>query len=126
MADNECIPYKEPGANVTGQATAAVTGKRFLAISGDLTDDGSLRVAPAAAAARAVGVAAYDAAVGAKVGVIRGSKMVVPVTAAGAIAAGAEVEVGAAGQAVTHAAGVALGYVETAATTGQDARVVLY
>jgi hypothetical protein len=123
---NECIPFKEPGADVTGQASADVVGKRFLAITGNMQTDGSLTVAHAAAAGRIVGVSKYDAVTGDKVGILRGSKMVVPVTAAGAIAAGAEVEVGTAGQAVTLAAGVAVGYAETAATSGQDARVCLY
>lgn len=122
----ECIPFKEPGANVTGHASAAVTGRRFLAITGNAQPDGSLTVAHATAAGRIVGVAAWDASSGGKVGIHRGSKMVVPVTAGADITAGAEVEVGAAGQAVPLAAGVAVGYVETAATTGQDARVVLY
>ncbi|TAK32342.1 MAG: DUF2190 domain-containing protein [Myxococcaceae bacterium] len=123
---NECIPFKQPGTEVTGQASAAVTGKRFLAITGNMQTDGSITVAHATAAGRICGVAKYDAASGAKVGVIRGSKAVVPVTAGGTIAAGAEVEVGTNGQAVTKSAGVAVGYVETGATNGNDARVVLY
>lgn len=123
---NECIPFKEPGADVTGQASAAVTGCRFLAITGNLQADGSLTVAHATAAGRICGVSKYDAAQGKKVGIIRGSKMVVPVTAGANITAGSEVEVGTNGQAITKASGVAVGYVETAATSGQPARVVLY
>lgn len=123
---NECIPFKSPGGEITAQASAAVTGKRFVAITGNMQADGSITVAHATAAGRIVGVSKYDAASGAKVGVIRASKLVVPVTAGGSIAAGAEVEVGSNGQAVTKSAGVAVGYVETAATSGQDARVVLY
>lgn len=123
---NECIPFKQPGAEVTAQASAAITGKRFVSISGNLQTDGSLTVAQTGAGLRAVGVAKYDAASGAKVGVLRGSKMVVPVTAGGTIAAGAEVEADAQGRAITKASGVALGYVETGATSGNDARVVLY
>jgi Uncharacterized conserved protein (DUF2190) len=123
---NECIPFKQPGGEITATTSAAVTGKRFVAITGNLQADGSLTVAHATAAGRIVGVSKYDAASGAKVGVIRASKTVLPVTAAGTIAAGAEVEVGANGQAVTKAAGVAVGYVESGVTSGQDARVVLY
>lgn len=126
MPANECIPFKETGTDVTGQASAAVTGKRFLAITGNIQADGSITVAHATAAGRICGVSKYDAASGAKVGVLRGSKMVVPVMAAGTIAAGAEVEVGTAGQAVTKSAGVAVGYAETGATSGQDARICLY
>jgi hypothetical protein len=123
---NELIPFKEPGATVTGEASANVTGKRFLAITGNIKSDGSLTVAHATAAGRTCGVSKYDAASGKKVGIVRASKAVVPVTAGGNIAAGAEVEVGANGTAVTKSAGVAVGYAETAATSGQDARVCLY
>ena len=35
MAD--AIPYKRPSEDLTGHATAAVAGERFLAISGDRT-----------------------------------------------------------------------------------------
>ncbi len=122
---NELIAFKETGADVTGQASADVIGKRFLAITGNLQADGSLTVAHATAGGRVCGVAKYDALTGKKVGVARGPK-VVPVTAGANIAAFAEVEVGTNGQAITKAGGVAVGYVETAATTGNDARVVLY
>lgn len=126
MATNECIPFKEPGGDVTAQASAGVTGKRFLAITGNLQADGSITVAHAGAGVRVVGVSKYDAASGAKVGVIRGSKMVVPVTAGANISAGAEVESDAQGRAIPLASGKAAGYVETAATSGQDARVCLF
>lgn len=123
---NELIAYKEPGADVTGQASADVTGKRFVAITGNMQSDGSLTVAHATAAGRICGVAKYDAATGKKVGIARGPGKVVPVKAGGNIAAFAEVEVGTSGQAVTKSSGVAVGYVETAVTSGSDARVVLY
>lgn len=122
---NELIAFKEPGADVTGQASATIIGKRFLAITGNMQTDGSITVAHATAGGRITGVSKYDAASGKKVGVARGPK-VVPVTAGANIAAFAEVEVGTAGQAITKASGVAVGYVETAATSGADARVYLY
>lgn len=122
---NELIPFKEPGADVTGTTSVAVTGKRCLAITGNMQTDGTLTVAHAAAGGRICGVAKYDAASGKRVGIARGPK-VVPITAGAAIAAFAEVEVGTNGQVVTKAAGVAIGYVETAATSGGDARVCLY
>jgi hypothetical protein len=121
----ECTPYKMPGTEITAQTTAVVTGKRFVGISGDILADGSLRVAHAAAGTRAIGVAKYDAASGGKVGVFRGARMVVPVTAGANIVAGAAVEVGTNGQAITLASGVAVGYAETAAVSGQDARICL-
>jgi hypothetical protein len=121
----ECIPFKLPGADVTAQATADVVGKRFVGITGDILADGSLRAAHAAPGARAIGVSKYDAATGQKFGVYRGARTVVPVTAGADIAAGDPVEVGPNGQAITAAAGVAVGYAETAATSGQDARICL-
>jgi hypothetical protein len=121
----ECIPFKMPGADVTGQASAAITGCRFVAISGDMQADGSVTVAHAGAGLRALGVAKYDAATGEKVGIYAGRGYVLPVTAGGAIAAGDAVEVGTNGQAITLAAGVAVGIAETAATSGQPARIRL-
>lgn len=125
---NECIPYKEPGGAVTAQASAAVIGKRFVAITGEIQADGSITVAHATAAGRICGVSKYDAALGGKLGVIRESKIVVPVTAEAAIAAGAEVQVGADGQALTKTGtNVAVGYAEAAASgPGVDARICLY
>lgn len=122
---NECISIYEPGRDITGRASAAVTGKRFLKISGNRSS-GNIAVAPADAAGRVCGVAKYDAASGDIVGVLRGKDRVVPVTAGGNIAAFAEVEVGANGQAITKASGVAVGYAVTAATSGNDAEISLY
>lgn len=122
---NENYGVYEPGADITGHATAAVTGKRFLRITGDRTD-GNISVAHATAAGRVCGVSKYDAASGKKVGVMRGNSRVVHVEAGGAIAAFAEVEVGASGTAVTLSAGVAVGYALTAAADGDDAQISLY
>ncbi len=112
-----------PGADVTARASAAVTGRRFVAISGNRAS-GNVSVAHATAAGRKFGVAKHDAAVGALVGVARDG--VVWVRAAGTIAAFAEVEVGANGQAVTKSAGVAVGYALTGAASGADAEIALY
>lgn len=122
---NENYGVYEPGADITGHATAAVTGKRFLAITGNRTD-GNISVAHATAAGRTCGVSKYDAASGKKVGVMRGNSRVVHVTAEAAIAAFAEVQVGANGQAITKSAGIAVGYALTAATLGGDAEISLY
>ncbi|KUH89801.1 capsid cement protein [Mycobacterium sp. IS-1556] len=116
----------EPGKDITGQATAAVTARRFLAISGNRTSGGNISVAPAAAGGRTCGVAATDAAVGELVRVVRGNSRVVKVTAEAAIAAFAEVQVGAAGQAITKAAGVGVGYAITGAAAGANAEISLY
>lgn len=116
----------DPGADVTGQATAAVIAKRFVAISGNRTAGGNITVAPAAAGARPCGVAGHDAAVGELVRVVRGNSRVVRVTASGAIAANAEVQVGAGGTVATRAAGVAVGYAITGAADAADAEISLY
>jgi Uncharacterized conserved protein (DUF2190) len=117
----------DPGADITAEATAAVTSRRFLAVSGNRTAGGNISVAPAAAGVRTCGVAGNDAAVGELVRVVRGNSRVVRVTASGAIAAGAEVQVAAdAGKAATKAAGVAVGYAITGAADATDAEISLY
>lgn len=116
----------DPGADITGQATATVTAKRFLAISGNRTAGGNIAVAPATAAGRTCGVAGNDAASGQLVRIVRGNSRVVKVTASGAIAANAEVQVGANGTAATKSAGVAVGYAITGAADTADAEISLY
>jgi Uncharacterized conserved protein (DUF2190) len=115
-----------PGDNISGEATATITAKTFLAVSGNRTSGGNIAVAPATAAGRVVGVARSDAASGEVVSIARGGGRVVRVTAGGTIAAFAEVEVGSAGKAVTKASGVAVGYALTGATNGTDAEISLY
>jgi hypothetical protein len=122
---NENAGVYEPGQDITGHCSAAVTGKRFLKISGNRSD-GNIAVAHADAAGRVCGVSAFDAAINKKVTVMRGNSRVTFVTAGGNIAAFAEVEVGANGTAVTLAAGVAVGYAITAAVNGADAEISLY
>ncbi len=56
---------------------------------------------------------------------VRGNSRVVKVIAAGAIAAGAEVQVGAGGTA-SPAAGMAVGYAITGAADGTVAEIALY
>lgn len=126
---NENVGVYEPGVDITCHASAAVTGKRFVAITGNrqtADNGGNITVAHATAAGRAFGVSKYDAASGGKVGVMRGNSRVTYVTAGGNIAANAEVEVGTNGQAVTKSAGVAVGFAVTAATSGADAEISLY
>ena len=122
---NECIPFYEPGGNVPCHATAGVTGCRFVNISANRQADGSISVAHATAAGVAFGVSKYDAATGEKVGVVRGPGFIVPVMAGGTIAAGARVEVGTTGQAVTIAAGIAVGIAVAGATNGVLAQIAL-
>lgn len=122
---NELVDIYKPGHDITGRASATVVGKRFLKISGNRSG-GNIAVAHATAAGRVCGVSKYDAASGAIVGVARGNARVVPVTASGAIAAFAEVEVGANGVAVTKTSGIAVGYALNAAADGADAEISLY
>lgn len=116
----------DPGANISAQASATVTARRFLLISGDRASGGNLAVAPATAAGRVCGVAGNDAASGELVTVVRGSSRVVKVSAGADISAFAEVEVGTGGTAVPLDEGVAVGYAVTGATNGGTAEISLY
>ena len=121
---NECTPLFRPGRDITGLTTGAVTGKTFVDVSATRGADGMIKVATAAGGAKAFGVAKYDAASGALVGILRGG--VVPVTAGGTIAFGAEVEVGTAGKAITLASGKAVGQAVEAGTNGNDIQIAFY
>lgn len=125
---NDCIPHFEPGDRITATPTAAVGGKRFVAISGNQQADGTYSVAPPAAGGRVLGVAGWDAPVGSKVTIIKGAGYVVPVVVGAAgLAAGTEVQVDATGAVVALAAGRAVGFLLTAAgAVGTDATVCLY
>jgi hypothetical protein len=117
---NETKPLFRPGHDVTALTTAAVTGSTFTAVSADRSTTGHIRVATAAAGVKAFGVAARDLASGEFGPIIREAATFV--TAGGAIAAGAEVEVGSGGKAVTKASGVTAG---TALETGTNNNPVL-
>jgi hypothetical protein len=124
---NECIPLFRPGNDLTAVTTTAVTGGRMVEISATRSaTDGLIRVGTATAAGRSLGVAAYDAASGARVAVIGGAGTVVPVQAGGTIAFGAQVEVGTLGQVVTIASGVAVGRAVEAGTSGNPVMIRLY
>lgn len=124
---NECIPLFTEGDQVTFLASAAVTGKKFVDISAAAdASTGVLRVAPPAAAGKVTGVAAFDAAQGGLVTVLRDRGSVVPVTAGGSVAFGAEVQVDATGAVVTLASGVAVGRAWSAGSAGNDVFVTLY
>lgn len=92
MATIPNVRVYAPGADITAEATATVTGRRFVRISGNRATGGNLSVAHATAAARAFGVARHDATTGELVSIARGG--VVKVTTGAVIAAGADVEVG--------------------------------
>lgn len=125
---NDCIPLYRPGADLTAVASADVTGKRFVDITGPVNaKNGTLMTAaPATAAGKALGVAARDAVSGARFPIILGPGHVVPVTAGGAVTAGDEVEAGTDGKAVKLASGESLGRaLSTAVADGDDVFVRL-
>ncbi|MFV8317123.1 hypothetical protein [Mycobacterium sp. 23] len=122
---NECIPLYRPGLDITAVTTGAVTGKTFVDYSAALTT-GLVSVNTATAAGKVAGVAAYDAASGARVAVIRGKGQIVPVTAGGTISALAEVEVGSGGKAVAYSAGVKVGRALSAGSNNNDVFIELY
>lgn len=147
MPANECIPFKTLADTVTAKASAAVTGKTFVAISGNRTGGGGggaegsttiavglstdgenlYQIKVCGAGVKAFGVAAWDAAITAEVKVYAvGHGNILPVTAGEALTAGWEVESDAAGKAVKLAAGKALGLVLTAAASGKDAEILVY
>ncbi|WP_280317292.1 capsid cement protein [Nocardia wallacei] len=123
---NESRPLFRPGKDITALTTGAVTGKTFVDISATVdATTGMLKVATAAAGAKALGVAAFDAASGTTVAILRGG--VVEVTAGAAITAGAEVEVNASGRAIALASGKAVGKaVQSASANGDTVFVALY
>lgn len=126
---NECIPAYRPGADVTATAGAGgVVGKTFVNISAalDVAAGTPATVVTATAAGLTVGVASRDTAAGGKLHVLRGPGQIVPVTAGGTIALGAEVEVGASGRAVAFSAGVKRGRAWSAGTSGNDVFIELY
>lgn len=122
---NEAAPLFRPGKDITGLATANITGKTFVGISATRdASTGLIKVATATAAARAWGVAGCDIASGGTGPILRGG--VVPVTAGGTIAAGAEVEVGSGGKAVTLASGKAIGQAVEDGTNNNPVFIALY
>lgn len=140
MPANESIPFHET-SDFSAKATAAVTGKRFVRPSGSresgpglssTSEGGNYLVAHCGAGLKACGVSTYDAAINTKVGVVGTPGRIVPVTAAAAIAAGAEVMSDATGQAITWTSAAseanrALGQAMTAASgAGVDAEIKLY
>lgn len=124
---NEAVPLYRPGGDLSCTTTAAVTGKTFAGVSAtrDATT-GKIKVATCTAAARALGVFAYDAASGAGVPVIAGPGVILPVTAGGAITAGAQVEVGSGGKAVALASGIAVGLALETGSNNNDCMIRLY
>lgn len=126
---NTCIPLYDDGDELTAiVGSGGVTGKTFVDISAALNPatGAPVTVVTATAAGLSLGVAVYDAAAGGIVGVLASKGLVLPVTAGGTIAAGAEVEVGSGGKAVTIASGKARGRALSAGTSNNDVFIQLY
>jgi len=109
----------------TSQASATTTGGQLVSVSGNLT------VAPSgAASATCIGVAAHDAASGAKLTVWPLRNVTHEIVSTGTIAAGDGIASGAAGVAATAvvataaAAGTLLGIAENGATGGAVVRFI--
>lgn len=126
MATNTAVPFWDEGNTITCHASAAITGKRFVAISGARVE-GNPRVAHAAGTAttKALGVAGYDAASGAKVSVYSAPGLVMPVTASGAITAGDDVYSAADGRATATVTGLMVGIALDDAADGTDCPIKL-
>jgi predicted RecA/RadA family phage recombinase len=114
----EYLPVFKPGQDITSTTSAAVVGGRLLVVSGNGT------VAESSAATGAwVGVAAYDAASGARVAIHKGG--VQRLTASGAITAGDRVIPAANGRVATLGAGADYSQVVgIALTTAADGAAV--
>lgn len=144
---NDCIPFKELATAVTAKASAAVSGKTLVVISGDRTGGGGggaegsstvgvglstdlenlYQVKVCGAGAKAFGVAGYDAAINAEVKLFLASHgIILPIVAGEALTAGWEVESNAEGKLVKLAAGKAVGLVLTKAASGKDAEILFY
>ena len=121
MRQNAAIPFYSEGAIWTAHCGADVTGCRFVSVVGNDIDD---RPVVGHAAARVLGVAAYDAPLGAGVTVYQ-SPNVMPVTAGAALTAGQEVGSDAQGRAVPATGGVVAGIVLRDVAAGGEAKVKL-
>lgn len=111
MPANESIPTKKPGADFTFKASAAVTGKRILRVSGNRTGGGHAALGTDLANVYQlahcngstqvpVGVAAYDVASGALGKCQSGG--IQTCTAGAAITAGVQVMADANGKVITY------------------------
>jgi hypothetical protein len=143
---NEAIPFWEDADDLPCYASAAIIGKRFVQITGskhitgvgtginlglDTAATGGQYVAglPSAAGAAGagaicLGVAKYDAPLGATFGVKRVG--ILPVTSSANIAAGQEVQVAVDGTVIPLAGGKAVGMCMTACVSPADAEILLY
>lgn len=110
----EVIASYDPGADISVQATAALTGGRAIGIPAARnaggpagisdTGDGLLTAGLPSAGGAIFGIAAHDAAIGGRVDALRAPK-VVPWECSAAVSIGAELMTGADGRCATRTAG---------------------
>lgn len=118
---NQVFEFYSDSDAITAIAATAVTGGTFVKLVAGGAPQ-MPKVSTADAAAYAYGVAAYDAAAGEQVTILR--KGVLGITAGAAVTPG-PVQVGAGGKAVPHTAGILVGYAHADAATNTDAAVAL-
>jgi hypothetical protein len=133
MPANEGMAFKRPGEDLTFKATAAVTGKRFVKVSGNRTGGGAgglstdlanvYQMQQSGAGEQAVGVSKYDVANGSLGGCYTAG--IVSVTAGATLTAGQAVESSATGAAVPLSTGVKLGVVMTGCASAGEAEILL-
>jgi hypothetical protein len=101
----------DPADYVTGQASAAVVGGRFVRSSGGVTSSTGLRVpvGPPVAGGAVFGIATHDAANGDDVNVIHGNTILCRVETSATITAGSLLEVAANGTVLTRTTGIVVG-----------------
>lgn len=121
MATNPAVPFWDEGNTITCRGTAAITGKRFVTVSGARID-GNPAVAHAAGTSttKALGVSARDAASAEPVSVYASPGLVMPVTAAVAITAGQPLYSAADGRATNVATGLIVAIALDDAAQGAD------
>jgi hypothetical protein len=108
MADYiESIPYFDNGDSITGWASAAIEGGRFLMITG-ATTNGLATVAHNDGTKPAIGVSAHSADIGFPVGIHRAKEILAPVTCSAALTAGTAIKSDATGQAAPGTVGTDL------------------
>ena len=122
MADAKV--YAEPAKNITGKATAGITGGRLVKVSATKPTDGPTPVATAGAGEVVFGVAGHDAAIGDKV-TVEISKPIDLIPCAAAVARGAKVEAAAAGKVQTATTGQVLGLALNTTTAADQLVYVL-
>lgn len=117
-------PIYDPGQAITGRATGgAVVGARFLKATAAKANGGNIPVAHATASDEPIGVSQQDAAQN-DIVAFYASGHVLNATASAAIAAGAAVQLSAAGKVATYSSGRKVGVALTAAAGDGDLLLV--